>query len=297
VRRIAAHPAPGNNGGAERAFRAGSASRPASAIDGRPIVGSSRSSELRANRDHGKENSVVLLQLDAVCRSFGGLKAINEVTMHVDEGEVVGLVGQNGAGKSTLVNLISGGLRPTSGQILLNGTALHRMPTHAVARLGVARTFQLTRSFSEFSTRENVMMGALFGSNRVHVDAARDRATSLIDDLGLSDLADEPITSLTLAVRKRVEIARALAADPILLLLDEVAAGLTPTETDDLIDRLRRCLPEHTAVIVIEHVLDVILQLARRAYVLDQGEVIAEGAPAELFARQDVIARYIGAPQ
>jgi ABC-type branched-subunit amino acid transport system ATPase component len=239
---------------------------------------------------------VPLLETDRLCRSFGGLTALSDVCLSVGEGEIVGLAGQNGAGKTTLINVISGAMPPSSGTIVFGDQPIHGLQAHAIARRGIARTFQLTRCFSELTAEENVMVGGLFGfEHSGDVDRARSRAAEIIAGLGLDDVRHRHPLELTLANRKRLEIARALAAGPRLILLDEVAAGLTPSETDELVDQLQTVLAGAMSVIIIEHVLEVVVRLAARMYVLDQGQVIAEGAPLEVLRDDVVVDRFIGA--
>jgi len=238
---------------------------------------------------------VALLDVQNVSRFFGGVAALNGVTVSVGEGEVVGVAGQNGAGKTTLVNVISGAFPPSSGAVLLEGRPIHGLRTHLIARMGVARTFQLPRSFGELSVQENVMVGSLFGAGmRVDTHAAGARAREILELVGLADRCAESPASLTLASRKRLELARALAMEPRLLLLDEVAAGLTAVEVEDLLRCLRTVRAGGVAMIVIDHVLEVLLDFADRMYVLDRGEVIGQGAPADVLSDPAIVAAFIG---
>ncbi len=236
-----------------------------------------------------------LLEIRKVSRFFGGLAALNGVDLHVEEGEVVGLAGQNGAGKTTLINVIAGIFPPSAGAVLFEGRPIHGLPPNQIARRGLARTFQLARSFSELSVEENVMVGALFGASpAAGVDAAAARARAVLELVDLLDRRAAKPGELTLAARKRLELARALATQPRLLLLDEVVAGLTTVETDEMLGCLRKVRERGVALIIIEHVLEVMLEFADRMYVLDHGEVIGEGTPADVLANAAVIEAFIG---
>ena len=238
---------------------------------------------------------MALLDVQNVSRFFGGVAALNGVTVSVAEGEVVGVAGQNGAGKTTLVNVISGAFPPSSGTVLLEGRPIHGLRPHLIALMGVARTFQLPRSFVELSVQENVMVGSLFGAGmRADTGAAGARAREILELVGLADRRDESPASLTLAGRKRLELARALAMEPRLVLLDEVAAGLTAVEVEDLLGCLRTVRAGGVSMIVIDHVLEVLLDFADRMYVLDGGEVIGHGAPADVLSDPAIVAAFIG---
>jgi branched-chain amino acid transport system ATP-binding protein len=238
----------------------------------------------------------MLLAVDNVSKRFGGLRALNNVSFAVQEGELVGLMGANGAGKTTLFSLIAGNSRPTEGAIVFAGQRIDGQRPDAVCRRGIARTFQIVRPMRGLSVLENVMIGVLFGARRAAgPDEARARARAILTQVGLENRADSAAASLTLAGQKRLEIARALASGPRLLLLDEVVAGLNATEALEaarLISELRR--HHGLTVLMIEHVMGALMQLAERLVVLHHGEVIAEGAPDRVTRDARVIDAYLG---
>jgi len=241
---------------------------------------------------------MTLLSLRQVGKRFGGLKALDEVSFDVATGEIVGIMGANGAGKTTLFSLIAGHQRPSAGTIAFDGRNLAGLRPDAANRLGIARTFQIVRPFRAMSVRENVMIGALFGANGGTAPAAAERkALRILDELGLASEADKPAGALTLAGQKRLEIARALATRPRLLLLDEVMAGLTPTEVAAAIATIRGIHAKYNlTILVIEHVMSALMQLAGRIVVLHHGLRIAEGTPAEIAASTVVQEAYLGKP-
>ena len=237
-----------------------------------------------------------LLRTRNVSRYFGGIAALMGVDIEARASEVVGLVGQNGAGKTTLLNVISGIYPPTSGGVYFAGKPIHGLMPHQIARRGIARTFQLTRGFGALPVEENVLVGALFGFGATpDIKKARARAWEVLEQVGLDHRRTAKPRELTLADRKRLELARAVAAQPRLLLLDEVAAGLNPTETQTMMRSLRKIRERGTTIIVVEHVLQVILDFADRIYVLDQARVIAEGKPKEVLSDARVVEAFIGA--
>jgi branched-chain amino acid transport system ATP-binding protein len=212
----------------------------------------------------------------------------------VASGELLGLIGPNGSGKTTVLNLVSGALAPSGGEILLDGSRISGLPAHRIARQGVARTFQLVRMLPGLDATENVMAGAVFGHMRLWGAEARDLARALLDRVGLGHRAQTPVTAMTYIDQKRVELARALASNPRVLLLDEWLAGLNPSELRtgiDLIDELRR---EGRTIVMVEHVMDAIRSLCDRCVVMSGGAKIAEGAVAEVLAEPEVIRAYLG---
>lgn len=233
-----------------------------------------------------------ILEVNHLTKKFGGLVAVNDVSMNVERGEIVGLIGANGAGKTTLFNMISGNFKPTSGTILFNGKEIQGMRADRICKLGVGRTYQICQPFTALTLRDNVLAGALMRHPRV--EEAGKIADEIIEKFGISHLADVKGASLTLIQRKRMEIARALATEPTLLLLDEVMAGLNPTERIDLLNTMKTVKETGVSIVIIEHIMKVIMSLADRAYVLNQGNLISQGTPEEVMADPEVIKSYIG---
>ncbi len=238
--------------------------------------------------------SAAAVSVRSARRTFGGLVAVNDVSFDVREGELLGLIGPNGSGKTTMLNLISGALKPTSGDIVLGGDRISNLPAHEIARKGVARTFQLVRVLPSLDAEENVMAGAVFGHLRLWGDEARKAARALLERVGLGDRAHMPVAAMTYIDQKRVELARALAGNPRVLLLDEWLAGLNPSELKlgmSLIDELRR---EGRTIIMVEHVMDAIRSLCDRCVVMNTGTKIAEGDVGTVLEDAEVVRAYLG---
>jgi branched-chain amino acid transport system ATP-binding protein len=237
----------------------------------------------------------VLLELRGVSRFFGGLAAVKAVDLAVEPGEIVGLIGPNGAGKTTLFNLITGTYRPNSGKILFDGADITSLPPHARCKLGIARTFQLVRPFPNLSVLDNVAVGSVYGrapaSSR---RAAEARALAMLARVGLQDRAGAPARSLTLVDRKRLELARALATRPRLLLLDELLAGLNPSEVVAAMDLVREIRASGVTIVLVEHLVKALFGVSDRVAVLNAGEKISEGTPENVAQDPRVVDAYLG---
>jgi branched-chain amino acid transport system ATP-binding protein len=250
-----------------------------------------------------------VLELRGVTKRFGGLTAVKDVSMTVAAGALYGVIGPNGAGKTTVFNLLTGVYDPTEGEIRLQGRRIDGVAPHQICRLGVARTFQNIRLFADMTVLENVMAArhlrsrqrladALIGTRRHQIEerAMRERAMTLLQMFDLGGQADERATALPYGSQRRLEIARALATDPILLLLDEPAAGMNPQEAIDLMDLIRRVRDEfHLTVLLVEHNMKVVMGICETVQVIDYGEVIAVGTPEDIQRNPDVIRAYLGA--
>jgi branched-chain amino acid transport system ATP-binding protein len=238
----------------------------------------------------------MILEVDRVTKRFNGVDAVKGVSFAVPEGTIFGLMGANGAGKTTIFSMIAGHERPTSGEIRFQGRPIQGLRPWRISRLGIARTFQIVRPFPALTGRENVALAALYGAGREASPArARRTADKILDEVGLAALADKEARHLTLASRKRLEIARALGARPKLLLLDEVLAGLTPTEVEAAVELLLQVQRQHQlTIIMVEHVLRALMNLCTQIVVLHHGEKIAEGTPQAVSADPLVVEAYFG---
>ncbi|MBO8182987.1 MAG: ABC transporter ATP-binding protein [Archaeoglobus sp.] len=237
-----------------------------------------------------------LLRLENVTKRFGGLVAVNKVSFTVEKGEAIGIVGPNGSGKTTLYNLINGVYFPDEGRIYFEGQDITELPTHARAPLGMARTFQIPRPFGGATTRENVAVGAMFGHAKASVDEALEIADEYLKLVGIYDKGDVEAARLTPLEKKLMEVARALAMKPKLLLLDEVMAGMNPSDIDQLIELLKRVKEEEDISIVsmVEHLMHAITKFAERVIVMHQGEKLLEGPTMEVLNHPKVVEIYLG---
>jgi len=236
-----------------------------------------------------------ILEGQGVTKYFGGLAAVSNVDFHIDQGAIVGLIGPNGAGKTTLFNLISAALPLSSGEIRFKGQKLNGLKPHQICKMGVSRTFQETKVFANMPVLQNVLVGAFFGTpTRISsADAAREAAQAL-EFVGLSAMSATPVNDLTLANQKRVEVARALATKPELLLLDELMAGLNSAEVSEAMELVKRIRDTGITIFMVEHVMKAIMGICGRVMVLHRGEEIAEGTPQEIAANKKVIEIYLG---
>jgi branched-chain amino acid transport system permease protein len=235
-----------------------------------------------------------VIECTDLTKHFGGVKALENVTLTINKGEIVGLVGPNGSGKTTLVSILAGSLRPTSGTIRVGGRDVVGLPPHRIAHAGVARTYQIPRPFPSMTVRDNVAMAVMFGRSARPLDAAREAALRPLEVVGLAHLADAYPAALNLHQRQLLEIARALAADPTVLLLDEALAGLNPVEIDNAVAVIRRVHESGVSIVIVEHLLRVVNQLATRLVVLDRGTRLADGDPRTVLADPAVVRAYLG---
>jgi branched-chain amino acid transport system ATP-binding protein len=234
-----------------------------------------------------------ILAIEGISKRFGGLRAVHEASLSVESGRLTAVIGPNGAGKTTLFAMITGFVTPTAGRIVYKGADITGMPAHRLARRGIARTFQIAQPFAGLTVLENIAVGA-----HLHIagrPAALAAAADVAKLVGLDGMLQQPAATLTVSGRKRLELARALATSPKLLLLDEVLAGLNPSEIRDVLPIIRAIRDRGVTILMIEHVMQAVMSLAEKIYVLVEGKVIAQGSPAAVAANPKVIEAYLGA--
>ncbi len=238
--------------------------------------------------------TAVLLDVENLCRRFGGLRAVDGLSFQLRQGSILGLLGPNGSGKTTVLNLISGVVKPHAGTIRLAGDDITGVPSYRLARRGIARTFQLVRVFRSMSVRENVMAGLAFAGPSLFGRHAHGKIEDLLIQVGLAGRGEVPVVSLNYIDQKRLELGRALALAPRILLLDEWLAGLNPTELTEAIGLVRRVRSEGISIIMVEHVLEAVRALCDHCVVMNAGAPIATGVPQEVLSHPQVIGAYLG---
>ncbi len=234
-----------------------------------------------------------LIEVRGVSKYFGALAALTGLELTVEAGQIVGVIGPNGSGKSTLFNVMTGVHKPDGGRVIFDGRDVTGLKTHQICRLGLVKTSQIVKPFAGMSVLDNVIVGGLYGRG-LALAAARRQAVGILELVGLAEAADRPAGSITVAARRRLELARALACGPKAILLDENLAGLTPAEIEAALDLLRRINEEGVTLVVVEHVMQAVMGVAQRLVVLDSGSKIADGEPREVVADERVIAACLG---
>lgn len=235
------------------------------------------------------------LKIEKLSKSFGGLKAVNNLDFQINEGEIIGIIGPNGSGKTTFLNLITGFLKPNSGSINFRGEEISNLPRYKISHKGIARTFQLCKPFLDFTAIQNVMVGRVYGQQPCeNLRIAEKESLEILDQVSLGGKAEILVKDLTVMERKRLELARALATKPYLLLLDELMAGLNLVEADEVCKLISRIRDSHVTIVLVEHIVKAVTCVSDRVMVLNMGEKIAEGTPDEIVHHPKVIEVYLG---
>lgn len=233
-----------------------------------------------------------ILQFNGVSKVFGGLRAIDDVSFSVEQGEIVGLIGPNGAGKTTIFNLASGFIPPTRGKIFFKGRSIESLTPDRICKMGLCRTFQVVKPFGDMNVLDNIMVASLL--HRANIEKAKEEALQVLSTLGLSSVKNQMAKNLTIADRKRLEIGRALATHPRMILLDEVMAGLTSVETMEVVEMIRQMRQKNITILLIEHIMQAIMNLSDRIIVIHHGQKISEGDPKAVANDERVIKAYLG---
>ncbi len=236
---------------------------------------------------------MAILRVEKIGKNFGALAALGEVSFELHAGEILGIIGPNGSGKTTLFNVMIGEPPADRGEVYFEGRPISRIPTYKICRLGLVKTAQIVQPFAGLSVKDNIIMGGLFGAD-LSLPQARRKAEEVMEWMGLRTLADTPAESITVAMRRRLELARALATNPRVILMDENMAGLTASEIESVLTLLRRINALGIGLIIVEHIMQAVMGISQRVMVLNYGEKIAEGTPAEVVRNHDVIEAYLG---
>ena len=268
--------------------------RTAGEAEGTPVSTARPPAGARAEAAGEGQPVRALLRLESLSRRFGGLKALQDVSLSIGQGEILGLIGPNGAGKTTLVNVVTGVHPATGGRVVFEGRDITRRRPFQVARLGMARTFQVVQPFPELSALDNVAAAALFSQPGMTPARARDAAAEVLAFVGLAKLADKPAASLTLAMRKRLELGKALAMRPRMLFLDEVNAGLNSAEVEHAMALIRQLAAQGITIVMIEHLMKVVMSVCHRLVVLQNGALVADGTPQAVVSNPRVVEAYLG---
>jgi branched-chain amino acid transport system ATP-binding protein len=235
----------------------------------------------------------VILKVERVCKNFGALAALSDVSLELVQGEILGVIGPNGSGKTTLFNVLTGIFTAEKGDVFFEEKRISKTPTYRICRLGLIKTAQIVQPFSGMTVLDNVIIGGLYGQN-LSLSKARQKALEILDWVGLTSIAQVPAESITVAMRRRLELARALATGPKIILLDENMAGLTPNEIEGVLSLLREINARGISLIVVEHIMQAVMGICQRIVVLNYGEKIAEGLPEEVVRNREVIEAYLG---